>query len=73
MTHGGTFYVMRERGAGLRDLKGCLKTEWNSAQWMDLLGVTSQRHTGQSAEHPECPQGGLKPWPGHPSAYQWRW
>ena len=23
---GGTFYVVRERGAGLRDLKGCLKT-----------------------------------------------
>ena len=26
MTHRGTFYVVRERGAGLRDLKGCLKT-----------------------------------------------
>ena len=51
----GTFYVVRERSAGPRDLKGCLKMDWNLAQWLDLLGVTSQGHIGQSPEHPECP------------------
>ena len=50
----GTFYVVRERSAGPRDLKGCLKMDWNLAQWLDLLGVTSQGHIGQSPEHPEC-------------------